>query len=130
MSLTASFPVSSFWQCCRPYFAVIFSPLETISTSLWARLHHHVPVLSVFSHVRRHYMLVPGVEPSSFRPLPSFIDHLNIFGDQSSLVIVFQYCLFSVMSDVMSYLFMSSLVVACPLRLDRPLLLFPVHPFS
>ena len=28
-----------------------FSPLETISTSLWARLHHHLPVLSVFSHV-------------------------------------------------------------------------------
>ena len=28
-----------------------FSPLETISTSLWASLYHHVPVLSVFSHV-------------------------------------------------------------------------------
>ena len=28
-----------------------FSPLETISTSSWASLHHHFPVLSVFSHV-------------------------------------------------------------------------------
>ena len=32
----------------------VFSPftaLETIPTSLWASLHHHFPVLSVFSHV-------------------------------------------------------------------------------
>ena len=28
-----------------------FSPLETISTSLWASLYHHLPVRSVFSHV-------------------------------------------------------------------------------
>ena len=28
-----------------------FSPSETISTYLWASLYHHLPVLSVFSHV-------------------------------------------------------------------------------
>ncbi len=27
------------------------TPLETIATSLWASLYHHLPVLSVFSHV-------------------------------------------------------------------------------
>ena len=43
---------------CREYkniikykVACIFSPLETISTSLWASRHHNFPVLSVFSHV-------------------------------------------------------------------------------
>ena len=48
------------------------SPLETISTSLWAGLHHHFPVMSVFSHVRCHFIffhVFPGVvEPSPSRP--------------------------------------------------------------
>ena len=34
-----------------PLFLTFFSPLETISSSLWASLYHHLPVLSVFSHV-------------------------------------------------------------------------------
>ena len=36
---------------------LFFSPLETISTSLWASLHLHFPVLSVFSHVSCHFIL-------------------------------------------------------------------------
>ena len=31
-------------------------PLGTISTSLWASLHHHLPVLSVFIHVSCHFI--------------------------------------------------------------------------
>ena len=34
------------------------SPLETISTSLWASLYHHLPVLSVFSHVSCQFVLI------------------------------------------------------------------------
>ena len=42
-----------------PFFSSFFSPfapLETISTSLWASLHHHLPVPSVFSHVSYHFI--------------------------------------------------------------------------
>ena len=60
---------------------ITFSPLETISTSLWASLHHR-----------------------------------------------FQYCLFSVMSAVSSYLFISSQVLSIHLRLGRPFFSSPVQP--
>ena len=49
-----------------------FSPLETISTSLWASLYHHLPVLSVFSHVSCQFVFVHIfsviVNPSPSRP--------------------------------------------------------------
>ena len=52
-----------------------FSPLETISKSLWARLHHHFPVLSVFSHVSCQFIFVHifpvVVDPSPSRPPPA-----------------------------------------------------------
>ena len=35
-------------------FTFRLSPLETISTSSWASLYHHLPVLSVFSHFSCH----------------------------------------------------------------------------
>ena len=35
---------------------LLFSLLETISTSLWASLHHHFPVLSLFSHAICHFI--------------------------------------------------------------------------
>ena len=41
-----------------PFFHTFFSPLETISTSLWASIHHHFPVLSVFSHVSCQFVFV------------------------------------------------------------------------
>ena len=54
------------------------SPLEAISSSLWTSLHHHVPVLSVFRHVRGNFMychVFPGItEPS----LPfSLVQHFS-----------------------------------------------------
>ena len=61
-------------------FITFLSPLETISTSLWASLYHHLPL--------------------------------------------YQYCLFSVMSAVSSYLFISSRLLLIHLRLGCPLLLF------
>ena len=51
---------------------IFLSPSETISTSLWASLHHRFPVLSVFSHVCCHFIfchIFPGlVNPSPSRP--------------------------------------------------------------
>ena len=57
---------------------------------------------------------------SSYRPVPHLCEP----------VFVSQYCLFSVMSDIMSYLFMSSLVLSSQLRLGRLLLLFPITTIS
>ena len=47
-----------------------FSPLETISTSLWASLYHHLPVLSVFSHVSCQFIFV-HIFPVVVDPSPS-----------------------------------------------------------
>ena len=63
-----------------------FSPLETISTYLWASLYHHLPVLSVFSHVSCQFVFAHTfsvvVDPSVSRPprssLPRY-DHVHIF---------------------------------------------------
>ena len=64
----------------------LFSPLETISTSLWASLYHHLPVLSVFSHVSCQFVFAHifsvVVDPSPFRPSPSSLpryDHVHNF---------------------------------------------------
>ena len=50
----------------------IVSPLETISTSLWASLHHHFPLLSVFRHISCQFILLHillgVVNPSPSRP--------------------------------------------------------------
>ena len=43
---------------------------ETISTCLWARLHHHLPVLSVFSYVSCHLNFV-HIFPDVVDPSPS-----------------------------------------------------------
>ena len=63
-----------------------FSPLETISTSLWASLYHHLPVLSVFSHVSCQFVFAHifsvVVDPSTSRPPPSSLpryDHVHKF---------------------------------------------------
>ena len=45
------FLLPSFYTQYGQFFLCLFSPLETISTSLWASLYHQLPVLSVFSHV-------------------------------------------------------------------------------
>ena len=53
----------------------VFSPLETISTSLWASLYHHLPVLFVFSHVSCQFVFghifSVVVDPSLPRSPPS-----------------------------------------------------------
>ena len=57
-----------------------FSPLETISTSLWASLRHQFPVLSVFSHVSCHFIfsyLPICCRPSPCRPLPPSLPRYN-----------------------------------------------------
>ena len=61
-----------------------FSPLETISTSLWASLHHHFPVLSIFTLVTYQFIfahiLLHGVAPSPSNPPPYYIpryDHVH-----------------------------------------------------
>ena len=66
-----------------------FSFLETISTSLWASLHHHFPILSVFSHVRCHFrffhIFLGVVDSSPSRPPPSFhprYDHVHHFSSE------------------------------------------------
>ena len=64
----------------RAFSPCVFSPfshLETISTSLWASLHHRFPILSVFSYVCCQFVffhILPGVvNPSQSRPpLPLF----------------------------------------------------------
>ena len=58
-----------------------FSPLETISTSVWTSLYHHLPVQSVFSHVICQFVFThifsDVVSPSQFRsPPPSLQIHL------------------------------------------------------
>ena len=52
-------------------FSVIFSPFETISTSLWASLHHRFPVLSlsVFSHVICQFAFL-HIVPVVVNPIP------------------------------------------------------------
>ena len=61
--------------CLVMWLAGIFSPLETISTSLWASLYHHIPVLSVFSHVSCQFVSAQifsvVVDPSPSRTPPS-----------------------------------------------------------
>ena len=79
-----------------------FSPLETISTSLWASLYHHLPVLSVFSHVSCQFVfahiLSVVVNPSPSRPppssLPRYMTMSIIFLDlklSSSLLLICPY---------------------------------------
>ena len=70
ISLAFTFPSSSNFSCFSP-----FSPLETISTSLWASLYHHLPVLSV-------HIFSVVVNPSPSRPPPSSLpryDHVHNF---------------------------------------------------
>ena len=88
-----SLPPLSEYRKCSPTTCIIFarafshfSPLETISTSLWVSLYHHLPVLSVFSHVScqfvfSHYFSVvvrpsqsrsPSSSLPQVRPCPSF----------------------------------------------------------
>ena len=64
-----------------------FSPLETISTSVWTSLYHHLPVLSVFSHVSCQFVFAHifpvVVDPSPSRPpppssLPQY-DHVHYY---------------------------------------------------
>ena len=52
-----------------------FSPLETISTLLWASPYHHSPVLSVFNRLSHFFHIFPCVvEPSPSRP-PHILFH-------------------------------------------------------
>ena len=76
------------------------SPLETISTYLWASLYHHLPVLSVFSHVSCQFVFAHifsvVVDPSPSRPPPSSLpryDHFHNFLDKlsSSLLLICPY---------------------------------------
>ena len=60
----------------------------------------------------------------TFLTFLTFRDHLHFFGGPV-FTIIFQYCLFSVMSAVSSYLLISSRLLSIHLRLGRPLLLFP-----
>ncbi len=79
---------------------MIFSPLEIISTSLWASLYHHLPVLAVFSHVSCQFVFAHifsvVVDPSPPRPPPSSLtryDHAHNFFDMlsSSLLLICPY---------------------------------------
>ena len=73
-----------------------FSPLETISTSLWASLYHHLTVLSVFSHVSCQFVfghifsVVVGRSQSRSPPssLPRY-DHVHHLLHGRTNVIVF-----------------------------------------
>ena len=60
----------------------------------------------------------------------TFRDHGISTSLWAILYIIFQYCLFSVMSAVSSYLVMSSMLLSVHLSLGRPLLLFPVTSMS
>ena len=67
-------------------YLTFFSPLEIISTSLWASLYHHLPVLSVFSYVSCQFVFVHifsvVVNPSPSRLPPSSLpryDHVHHF---------------------------------------------------
>ena len=67
-------------------FLTFLSPLETISTSLWASLYHHLPVLSVVSHVSCQFVFSHVfsvvVDPSPSRLPPSSLpryDHAHHF---------------------------------------------------
>ena len=74
-----------------PPHIALFSPLETISTSLWASLHHRFPVLSVFSHVSCQFIffhILPGVvDPSLSRPPRSSLPRYNHVHHFSSEVV-------------------------------------------
>ena len=89
---------------CRYSQIDSFSPLETISTSLWASLYHHLPVLSVFSHVNCQFVFAHifsvVVDPSPSRP------PLLLFPGTTMSII----CL-----DKLSF----SLLVICPYRFNR-----------
>ena len=76
-----------------------FSPVETISTSLRASLYHHIPVLSVFSHVSCHIFSVV-VRPSQSRSPP-----LLFPGTTTSIIFL----------DKLS----SSLLLTCPYQCNR-----------
>ena len=65
-----------------------------------------------------------NINPHYFLTFIAFINLLHFFVGHF-FTIVFQYCLFSVMSAVSSYLFMSSRLLSIHLRLGRPLILFP-----
>ena len=75
-----------FMKFIQKAFNHTFSPLETISISLWASLHHHFPVLSVFSHVSCQFVFSHifsvVVSPSQSRSPPSSLpryDHVHHF---------------------------------------------------
>ena len=65
----------------------------------------------------------------TFLTFLTFRDHLHFFVGHV-FTIIFQYCLFSVMSAVSSYLVMSSRLLSVHLSLGLPLLLFPVTSMS
>ena len=91
--------------CNSLFRSSLFSPLETISTSLWASL-HHFPVLSVFSHVSCRFIFVHifpvVVDPSQSRPPPSLprYDHVHHF-----LEVVFLSSPHMSILSIVSYLF-------------------------
>ena len=79
-----------------------FSPLETISTSLWASLYHHLPVLSAFCHVSCQFVFVHtllSIHPRLCRPLLLFP------GTTMSTIFL----------DTLS----SSLLLICPYKFNR-----------
>ena len=81
----------------------------------------HAPLLIIrISPIRTIYDPLPSAAYLRFSPFLTFRDHLHFF----VFTIIFQYCLFSVMSSVSSYIFISSRVLSIHLRLGRPLL-FP-----
>ena len=75
-------------------FLIFLSPLETISTSLWAGLRHHFQVLSVFSHASYQFVFVHMfsvvVDPSQSR-LPLLLSILFLDMLSSSLILICMY---------------------------------------
>ena len=78
------------------------SPLETISTSLWAGLYHHLPVLSVFSHVSSYLLISSRLLSIHLR-----LGHPLLLFPGTTMSIIFV--------DKLS----SSLLLICPYKFNR-----------
>ena len=73
-----------------------FPPLDTISKSLWASLHHHVLVLSVFRNVSCqfvsfHIFLSVATPPPSSLPRHNHVYHCSWDAVSSSLLLMYPY---------------------------------------
>ena len=77
----------------RLRFIIIVLTLETISTSLCASVHHYVPVLSVFGHVRCNFIFVLHIFPGVVDPSPSRPPPLLLF-PCTTMSTIFSMCLY------------------------------------